>query len=194
MAERIINLEGQQPIYIERNEGKIYVGNHYTEDPVSAFSNESYELLDYTPTIDPEIHRDEVDMILEWIEKQSDKGGSDRLALLYGTAGIGKSIVMHDILKHFMSRTEYLVLGLKSDQMEFVDTDDLSSKMHLDRPIECVIKNVAGQTSSTGIAEIAAEEASVEYFNLQGVRISEPAAGQVVIRRQGNKVSKIFVK
>ena len=51
-----------------------------------------------------------------------------------------------------------------------------------------------GQTSSTGIAEIAAEEASVEYFNLQGVRISEPAAGQVVIRRQGNKVSKIFVK
>ncbi len=47
---------------------------------------------------------------------------------------------------------------------------------------------------SSGIAEIAAEEASVEYFNLQGVRISEPAAGQVVIRRQGNKVSKIFVK
>lgn len=143
MAERIINLEGQQPIYIERNEGKIYVGNHYTEDPVSAFSNGSYELLDYTPTIDPAIHRDEVDMILEWIEKLSDKGDSDRLALLYGTAGIGKSIVMHDILKHFMSRTEYLVLGLKSDQMEFVDTDDLSSKMHLDRPIECVIKNVA---------------------------------------------------
>lgn len=45
-----------------------------------------------------------------------------------------------------------------------------------------------------GIAEIATEEAPVEYFNLQGVRISEPAAGQIVIRRQGNKVSKIYVK
>ncbi|MDE6285700.1 MAG: hypothetical protein K2L99_01740, partial [Muribaculaceae bacterium] len=43
----------------------------------------------------------------------------------------------------------------------------------------------------TGIAEIATEDAPVEYFNLQGVRINEPAAGQVVIRRQGNKVSKL---
>lgn len=37
-------------------------------------------------------------------------------------------------------------------------------------------------------------EAPVEYFNLQGMRINEPAAGQIVIRRQGNQVSKIFVK
>ena len=36
--------------------------------------------------------------------------------------------------------------------------------------------------------------APVEYFNLQGMRINEPAAGQIVIRRQGNQVSKIFVK
>lgn len=33
--------------------------------------------------------------------------------------------------------------------------------------------------------------APVEYFNLQGVRINEPAAGSIVIRRQGNEVSKI---
>ncbi|MDE5693617.1 MAG: hypothetical protein K2I09_06840, partial [Duncaniella sp.] len=36
--------------------------------------------------------------------------------------------------------------------------------------------------------------APVEYYNLQGVRISEPAAGQVVIRRQGSKVSKVVVR
>lgn len=36
--------------------------------------------------------------------------------------------------------------------------------------------------------------APVEYFNLQGVRIQNPENGQVVIRRQGSKVSKIFVK
>lgn len=36
--------------------------------------------------------------------------------------------------------------------------------------------------------------APVEYYNLQGIRINEPAAGSVVIRRQGTEVSKILVK
>jgi len=35
--------------------------------------------------------------------------------------------------------------------------------------------------------------APVEYFNLQGVRVAEPSAG-MYIRRQGGKVSKVFVK
>lgn len=38
------------------------------------------------------------------------------------------------------------------------------------------------------------ENAPVEYYNLQGIRLSEPAAGQIVIRRQGSKVSKILVR
>ena len=50
-------------------------------------------------------------------------------------------------------------------------------------------------SSSTGIADINADDnAAVEYFNLQGVRIAQPEAGQIVIRRQGNKVSKVLVK
>lgn len=48
---------------------------------------------------------------------------------------------------------------------------------------------------AAGIADIATDEnAPVEYFNLQGVRIAEPAAGQIVIRRQGTNVSKVYVK
>ena len=39
MKERVVNQTGARPIYIERNEGKIYVGNRYTEDPVAAFRN-----------------------------------------------------------------------------------------------------------------------------------------------------------
>ena len=38
------------------------------------------------------------------------------------------------------------------------------------------------------------ENAPVEYYNLQGVRIAEPAAGQIVIRRQGSKVEKLLVR
>lgn len=37
------------------------------------------------------------------------------------------------------------------------------------------------------------ENAPVEYFNLQGVRVSQPAAGLYIVR-QGNKVSKVLVK
>lgn len=39
----------------------------------------------------------------------------------------------------------------------------------------------------------AEAEGAVEYFNLQGVRVENPESG-LYIRRQGNKVTKIFVK
>lgn len=51
--------------------------------------------------------------------------------------------------------------------------------------------------SSAAIDNVAAdsnENAPVEYFNLQGVRVDNPAAGQIVIRRQGTNVSKVYVK
>ena len=51
----------------------------------------------------------------------------------------------------------------------------------------------------TGIEDIKADDvdnsnAPVEYFNLQGMRIANPAAGQIVIRRQGTEATKLFVK
>lgn len=46
-----------------------------------------------------------------------------------------------------------------------------------------------------GITDVVADEdAHVEYYNLQGVRIARPEAGQLVIRRQGRSVSKVIVK
>lgn len=46
-----------------------------------------------------------------------------------------------------------------------------------------------------GVGSVMADdtEAAVEYYNLQGVRIDAPAAGQLVIRRQGSSVSKQLV-
>lgn len=45
----------------------------------------------------------------------------------------------------------------------------------------------------TGIDDIGADsDAPVEYFNLQGLRIAYPQAGQILIRRQGDKVEKIL--
>lgn len=49
--------------------------------------------------------------------------------------------------------------------------------------------------NSAGIEDIVADEnAPVEYYNLQGVRVGNPAAGSVVIRRQGAKATKVLVK
>lgn len=143
MEGRTVNQFGVKPIYIEKNEGEIYVSENYVESPSSAFDNGSYELLDYMPTIEPAIPREEVEMIKTWIEKKAGTEKSSRLGLLYGKAGIGKSVVMHDLLVALQSNEDYKVLGLKSDQVEFIDTDDLSHKLRLAQPIEMVVTELA---------------------------------------------------
>ncbi len=59
------------------------------------------------------------------------------------------------------------------------------------------VKNfiVKGKKNTSGIDGIEAvtDNAPVEYFNLQGVRVDNPAAG-LFIRRQGNKVTKVIIR
>lgn len=50
------------------------------------------------------------------------------------------------------------------------------------------------EKSGLEMIEAAVEGADVEYYNLQGVRVDNPAAGQVVIRRQGNTVTKVVIR
>ena len=38
------------------------------------------------------------------------------------------------------------------------------------------------------------ENAPAEYYDLNGVRVAAPADGTIVIRRQGNEVSKLLVR
>ncbi len=48
-----------------------------------------------------------------------------------------------------------------------------------------------------GVNDVIVDNTSnsaVEYFNLQGVRVNNPAKGQLVIKRQGDKVSKIIAQ
>lgn len=48
----------------------------------------------------------------------------------------------------------------------------------------------------TGINDVTVDgaDAPVEYFDLQGIRVSNPQPGRMVIRRQGTNVEKILVK
>ena len=52
------------------------------------------------------------------------------------------------------------------------------------------IANPAGVTN----VEADNTNAPVEYFNLQGIRVNEPAAGNIYIRRQGTDVQKVVIR
>ena len=48
-----------------------------------------------------------------------------------------------------------------------------------------------------GVSTVATDtnaDAPVEYFNLQGIRVAAPQAGQLVIKRQGTSVEKLIVR
>lgn len=45
-----------------------------------------------------------------------------------------------------------------------------------------------------GIADIEAEGAEAVYYNLQGIRVSDPAKGQIYIRVAGSNTQKVLVK
>ena len=50
---------------------------------------------------------------------------------------------------------------------------------------------------NAGLNDVIADSdvnAPVEYYNLQGMRVANPEAGQLVIKRQGKTVSKIVVR
>lgn len=57
-----------------------------------------------------------------------------------------------------------------------------------------IFDNLIPDGTQTKVAAAVAEECAAEYFNLQGVRVANPEAGQLVIKRQGEKASKIIVK
>ncbi len=139
MNAQTINM-GNQSIYVENFSGKIVCGCS-TETPKQAFKKISFQLEHYTPTLNPYIVRPEVAEILQWIE--NDIQDKKSVALIYGHAGIGKSIVMYDLYHSLCTKDNYLILGLKTDQIEFTDTDDLSKKMRLYRPLEDIVRDIA---------------------------------------------------
>ena len=50
-------------------------------------------------------------------------------------------------------------------------------------------------TVESGISDVEIDgDQPAEYFNLQGMRVAQPAAGQIYIVRRGDKTTKEFVK
>ena len=127
-----------QKIYIEKNTGNFYVGVVETDNK-HEFERCSCDLEMYQASIKPVLIRPEVDTILNWIREDTDEKYPERVGLLFGNAGIGKSVVMHDLLLRLKGESDTIVLGLKSDQFEFVDAEDLSKKLHIAKPLEDIL-------------------------------------------------------
>lgn len=100
---------------------------------------------------------------------------------------------------------EYGVFNLPVDQTEYTLTLDAEDIAIVTNTENHAIKFCGDKVTLTKLTLIHAgtsaveniavdENAPVEYYNLQGVRIAEPAEGGIYIRRQGNKASKILVK
>jgi hypothetical protein len=78
---------GDKSIYIEKQNGDIYISDSYVTEPEWAFEKGSFELYMYQPTIDPPIDRKEVDIILDWIEQDADPQKSNRVGVLFCKEG-----------------------------------------------------------------------------------------------------------
>lgn len=83
-------------------------------------------------------------------------------------------------------KDNYLDIPAKSVYLHFPEYDSMSVQVN-DRSVPCYVKFPGYSTSAM---TVGSDEAEAEYYNLMGMRIQKPAAGQIVIERRGDKVSK----
>ena len=65
------------------------------------------------------LERQEVSEIIKWIQTPGVKKDEDRICMLTGTAGLGKTVVLHDLLQELENVTGYQAYGIKADQIDF---------------------------------------------------------------------------
>jgi hypothetical protein len=103
-----------------------------------------------------------------------------------------------------VSKTAYSVAKTVTHEITAEDievlkaSDNYDDSVHITMAETTVLKKVTlvypTEEAGVNFVEVSNDEnAPVEYFNLQGVRVSNPANG-LYIRRQGSKSSKILIK
>lgn len=65
------------------------------------------------------VERQEVSELLKWIQMPGINKDEDRICMLTGTAGLGKTVVLHDLLQELENVTGCQVYGIKADQIDF---------------------------------------------------------------------------
>lgn len=87
------------------------------------------------------------------------------------------------------------VSTLKADQAVIIDDTKEYGFELINFSFELIDFDVLNTTGSVeGIVNDTDADAPVEYYNLQGVRVANPEAGQLVIKRQGSTVTKMIMR
>lgn len=138
--------------YIEKNEGTI---NYYSsevslseEDILFNISNASVDLSTYDNKFQGKIHieRKETAELYDWINR-SLKDDESRIALLVGSAGYGKSVVLKD-LWDLLNKTNIPVLGIKVDKILNINSlKDIETELNLHKDIFSIFQNLLKSNS-----------------------------------------------
>lgn len=81
---------------------------------------------------------------------------------------------------------------LRAEHADLVDASNLNVNLKATLDGQEFFTRQATVTNTTGIEDVTVEgEGEAEYFNLQGLRVAQPEAGQLYIKRQAGKAVKV---
>ena len=90
------------------------------------------------------INRQETDILYSWLSKPADPDETpeDRVAVLLAGAGLGKTVILHDLLIR-LEQEGTPVLGIKSDIIFDSSDSTIDKALNLGSPVASVIKEIA---------------------------------------------------
>lgn len=117
----------------------------------------------------------------------------DDIVITYG----GKEEILADYNNVLTGgATEVRVDKLKEGHPNYyftVAATDGKQRSKVSQPVHVTVSAMSGVENIT-VSDAVDADAPVEYFNVQGVRVAQPAAGTIVIERRGSAVRKVVVK
>lgn len=95
------------------------------------------------PTLRPVIKRTrQLEEILNWIEQPANPQKPARVGFVTGSPGVGKTAFLNILYDNLTEKNKYLVWGLKVDQIEFRDVEDIAGKMKFKYPLVQAIEKI----------------------------------------------------
>ena len=155
----------------------------------TAIENAEYENIFQRLSLDPDSHYD-MHFFSFYYGKTKPSEADNYIVYADASSRMYSKILDDDLVIEPYSRygtTRTLkrnLVGASDDTKYYVVTDKESKRV--------VLYGAEGEIA-TGVDEIDTDaNAPVEYFNLQGIRVSAPEKGGIYIRRQGSKAEKII--
>lgn len=130
-------------------------------------------------------------LFIEFTDGQSCSLILDDIKVVYGGTVISES-PLEPYINYSAGNTPFAVISGLEPATEYTYTVQAYNATHHAKVSDPVTIRTK---ASAGIGSIEADpsDAPVEYYNLQGIRVADPAPG-VYIRRQGNKAAKVLIR